>query len=122
LAVLFAARRWRYILNAIDHLPRTSHYIAAVAADDELAEQAAGRPAAAPAVPMTEFSPEAERLGVVIDRLGELISLEVAKATRKKPKPVKPYPRPVTASQRAAQRRKYAKFNELRKRLLPDRG
>lgn len=70
---------------------------------------------------MTEFSPEAERIGVLIDRIGELISLEVGKATQRKPRPVKPYPRPVTAAQRAAQRRKYQKFDDLRKRLLPDR-
>ena len=70
---------------------------------------------------MTEYTPEAERLGVLIDRISELISLETAKATQKKPRPVKPYPRPVTASQRAASRRKYQKFDDLRKRLLPDR-
>ena len=71
---------------------------------------------------MTEFSATEERLNVLIDRMGELISLEVAKATQKRPRPVKPYPRPVTAAQRAAQRRKYQKFDELRKRLLPNRG
>lgn len=98
--------------------------MAAVAADDDVAEQAAraGVTPPAPTVPLTEFTPEAERLGVLIDRLGELISLEVAKATRKRPRPVKPYPRPVTAAQRAAQRRKYERFDDLRRRLLPDRG
>ena len=96
--------------------------MAAVAGDDELAERFPGHVPASPAVPMTEFSPEAERLGVLIDRLGELISLEVAKATQKRPKPIRPYPRPVTAGQRAAQRRKHDKYLDLRKRLLPDRG
>lgn len=96
--------------------------MAEIADDDELVAQTAGRKAPAPSVPLTEFDSVAERLNVVIDRLGELISLEVAKATQKKPRPVKPYPRPVTASQRAAQRHKYAKFDQLRKRLLPDRG
>jgi hypothetical protein len=119
--VLFSTRRWRFLLNIIDHLPRTSHYVAAVADDDEVAEQSVGQNAA-PTVPLTEFGPLEERLNVMIDRFGELISLEVAKATQKKPRPVKPYPRPVTASQRAAQRRKYQRFDELRKRLLPDRG
>lgn len=103
---------------------RTSHFIAAVADDDELAEQqAAGKaPAGSPTVPMTEFGPDVERLNVIADRLGELISLEVAKATQKKPRPIKPYPRPVTAAQRAASRRRYEKFDQLRKRLLPNRG
>lgn len=70
---------------------------------------------------MTEFSAEVERLNVIADRLGELINVTVAIATRKKVKPVRPYPRPVTAAQRAARRRKYEKFLDLRRRLLGDR-
>jgi hypothetical protein len=94
-----------------------------VADDEELAElQATGNaPAGAPVVPMTEYSPEAERLSALIDVMRELLSLEIGKATRKKVKPVKPYPRPVTAAQRVARRRKYEKFLDLRKRLLGDR-
>jgi hypothetical protein len=96
--------------------------VAAVAGDDELAERFPDHVPAAPTVPMTEFSPEAERLGVLIDRISELISLEMAKATQKKPRPVRPYPRPITAAQRVAQRRKHDAYLDLRKRLLPDRG
>jgi hypothetical protein len=95
--------------------------VAAIADDDDLAEQSSGR-RAAPTVPLTEFGPLEERLNVVIDRIGELISAQWAIATQKRPHPIKPYPRPVTASQRVAQRRKYQRFDELRKRLLPDRG
>lgn len=96
--------------------------MAALADDDDLAARMNGRSPVAQ-VPLTEYSPEAERLTALIDRIGELLSLEIAKASgRKKPHPVKPYPRPVTAAQRAAQRRRYQKFDDLRKRLLPDRG
>lgn len=120
---MYIARRWRLLLNIVDHLPRTSHFIAAVADDDELAElQAAGNaPSYAPTVPMTEYTPEAERLSALIDVMRELLSLEIGKATRKKPRRVQPYPRPVTAAQRVARKRKYEKFLDLRKRLLGDR-
>jgi hypothetical protein len=70
---------------------------------------------------MTEYTPEAERLSALIDVMRELLSLEIGKATRKKPRRVQPYPRPVTAAQRVARKRKYEKFLDLRKRLLGDR-
>lgn len=71
---------------------------------------------------MTEYSAEVERLSAVVDVLRELLSLEIGKATRKKPRHVKPYPRPVTAAQRIARRRKYENHVEISRRLLGDRS
>lgn len=73
-------------------------------------------------MPLTEFDAVAERLNVVIDRLGELISAQWAIAAQKKPHPVKPYPRPVTAAQRAAQRRKEQVRARISLRLLGERS
>lgn len=111
----------RTLLNLIDHLPRNSHFAEATAQDDELAEglldrPEGGRPAAPP---MTEFSPEAEVLAAVVDRLGELIRTYAA-ANGGNPPPLKLWPRPVTAADRAHARARKAAMDDLQKTLFPD--
>ncbi|MEV2277874.1 hypothetical protein AB0I72_20040 [Nocardiopsis sp. NPDC049922] len=96
--MLWTARRWRFLLNLLDHLPRTSHLAAAMADDDELAETSP-EPTGPSAPPLTEWSPAVERLTVAVDRLGELIAA-VYNAAGGKAKPPRPLPRPVTARDR----------------------
>ncbi|GAA0976104.1 hypothetical protein Q7689_00830 [Nocardiopsis tropica] len=98
LAALWTARRWRFLLNLIDHLPRTSHLTAAMADDDELAENSP-EPTGSSAPTLTEWSPTVERLTLAVDRLGELIAA-VYGAAGGKAKAPKPLPRPITARDR----------------------
>jgi hypothetical protein len=126
---LTEAGRWAFSLNLVDHLPRTSAYANAVAQDDELAEAALN---AAPegtrvrlgsrAVPMTEWSPEVEALSTVVDRLAEVINAVVVNHPSGKGKPTRanPYPRPVTAVDRARARRRRQAAADLEAQLFPD--
>jgi hypothetical protein len=108
------------LLNLIDHLPRDSHYIAAIANDDEvMAELPADAKPSPP--PLTEWSAEVAALAVLVDRLGELIRLMAVQVSGKKQRPIPPYPRPITAADKVRRRRKHHKHQALRARLLPGR-
>lgn len=107
------------VLDYIEHLPRTSAYHSAVADDDELAEQLADQPDGRSTTPrLAEFSPEVQVLAEVRDLLASLIGVQIARAG-KKPKKIKPYPRPVSALDRVRQRRRYATHRSLVDRLKP---
>lgn len=111
----------RKVLTLIDHLPATSNYIAAVAGDDQLASQQGEHASPGPQGPrLQDWTPEAAALAAVVDRLGELIRIQIARAG-KKPPPVRAYPRPVTAADRAHIRRRHQQHRELVARVLPDR-
>lgn len=96
---MFRTRRWRLLLNLIDHLPRNSSYVEAQLADTELAEAllASDQEMPAPRRRMSEWSPEVEALAAVVDRLGEVVAVLVA-VNGGKPGQLKPYLRPVTAA------------------------
>lgn len=107
----------RQVLNLIDRLPRDSHFVAALADDDELADQLAddeGEPLPPP--PLTEWSPVVDRLTTVVDLLGQLVAV-TANAGGAKVKPPPPAPRPVTARHRAKQRRREFKRHLVSTRL-----
>jgi hypothetical protein len=109
----------RKVLNLIDHLPATSNYIAAMAGDDQLANQE--HASAGPRGPrLQDWSPEVAALAAVVDRLGELIRIQIARAG-KKPPAIRAFPRPVTAADRARIRRRHQQHRELVARVLPDR-
>lgn len=75
----------------------------------------------APVRRMREFSPEVEVLSVCADRLAEVIqAIGVTKGA--KPKAIRPLPRPVTAMQRLASRKRKAKHDSLVARMLPHRA
>ena len=97
-----AFRRHRRLLNLIDHLPQGSEFVEAYSNDpdtaraiveglieipDEDAEPSGPR--------LSEWTPEVAKLAEVVDRLSELISIQIARAGKKPPR-VKPSPRPVT--------------------------
>jgi hypothetical protein len=77
--------------DLIVHLPRDSATWAAVYADPETVIGDDGGPAAEPR--LTEFSPEAERLADVSDRLASLIAI-VSGALSKQQVKIPPSPRP----------------------------
>jgi hypothetical protein len=110
LATEWQARRWRRLLNLLDGLRRTSHVSEAMAEDDELADMYLERerkgeiPDRGPRRRIIEYSTEAELLSVAVDRLGELIQAHAtSKGARRRR--IEPMPRPVTAINRAKDRR-----------------
>lgn len=111
----------RTLLNLIDHLPRTSAFQQALAQDDELAQQEAlaSPESSTRDIPLSEFSPEVEALAAVVDRLGEVTATLVA-VNGGKPSPPRPYPRPVTAWDRARAKARHEALNDLQRQLFPD--
>lgn len=104
---LWQARRWRYLLSRIDHLPRNSAYVEAVSLDEELAAEVLkqqDKPKAA-GVRMRDWSPEMEVLVAAVDRLGEVVQAVIAAQGAKPPK-IAPLPRPTTASDKLRDPRK----------------
>lgn len=96
---------WDYVA----HLPRESATWAAVYADPETVyedpEAAAGSGGPAPEPRLTEFSPEAERLADIADRLASLIAI-VSGALCKRPVKIGPCPRPGDARRAEARARR----------------
>ena len=121
LAELCAAKRHRFVLNIIDHLPRWSNYIAALADDEEAAEASADQPQGKPQPPsMREWTPEAAALADTVDRLGAIVQGIAKQLNPKKKAPeVSPYPRPVTARERVKRRREHDDHLYLVSRLVP---
>jgi hypothetical protein len=115
LAQLWRQRRWRFLLNLIEHLPRTSAFAEAVAEDDELADETVKHlnPDSRRTMPVSEYGPAVELLAAIYDRLGQQITATVAAAGAKRPPKPKPFPRPVTAIERARRRRSQSGFNDI---------
>lgn len=115
LAELWRARRWRTLLNIVEHLPSTSHFVAAMADDDEAAELL---PEPRPGPPaLTEFGPVEQRLTLIADRLGEVVTAVYNTVAKKPQKPPPPLPRPETAHDRLRRSRRRARHNLVLDRL-----
>lgn len=104
------------LLEYIDGLPSYSRLAAAMADDDEAAEQVLAAnngelPKPGPP-PLTEYTPEVARLDSVLDRLGEVVGAVIGGAGGKPPR-IKPAPRPVTALERVRERVAEAKHNAV---------
>lgn len=135
LGTLWRARRWRLLLNLIDHLPRHSYYSDAVSNDveharmlaDAYAEQGEDGEKPKRTMPMTQFTPEVSALADLIDAVNRnthvLQLVNTDPKAGKKPSPPEPYLRPETALQRemkvATTRARQRKHEELVARLLP---
>jgi hypothetical protein len=120
LAVEWRSRRWRRLLNIIDRLPRDSAYIDALSQDDEFAAAYArddDDSSAKPVRRMAEWSPSVEILTLILDRLGEVVQA-VAALGGVKPRKLPRAPRPVTASERLASRRRHEGHKALVSRVL----
>lgn len=107
----------RKVLALVEHLPRYSAYSEAVAQDDELAENSVEGPAPA-SLPLTEWTPEAEALWTVADRLADVIRAVVETQGGKVGK-IPSAPRPVTAFDRARARRRDEAYGHLKEQLFP---
>jgi hypothetical protein len=112
---LFRARRWRFILNIIDHLPGTSHFMAAVAGDEELAAQAPEPEPGPP--PLQTWTPEVAALTLIADRMGELIAMVHNTAAKHPAQPPPRLPRPETGHDRLRAKRRRIKRRLLTRRL-----
>ena len=106
----------RQVLNLIDRLPRNSHYMAALADDDELAEHI-DDDASAPLPPLTEWSADHAVLTVIAERLGDLLAATAQANSGKKVPSPRPLPRPDTALKRKVKRRREFKRDLIRDRL-----
>lgn len=118
---LYEQGRWAFALTLIDHLPRTSAFAAAVAQDDELAAEVGDLPKGSDIVSLTEWTPEVQALAAIVDRLAELINAVVVNHPSGKGRPtrVRPWPRPVTAFDRARTRRIREAADDMVAQLFP---
>lgn len=125
LATEWRSRRWRRLLNIIDRLPRTSAYVEAMIADEQLAEQLIDDKSEderqKPSRRMSDWSVEVELLTYIFDRLGELTQA-VAALGGAKPRQPQRAPYPATAMQRVRERRRKQRHLELVARVLPHRA
>lgn len=122
LAEMWRSRRWRLLLSVIDHLPRASHYVEALADDEDLARRTADtEPEAKPRARMSEWTAEREALADISDRLTDVIRAIVA-STGNKPPNIPRSVRPVTAADRIRREHSKARHLSLVERLLPNRG
>lgn len=133
LGELWRARRWRTLLDLIDHLPGWSWYSASVADDEEhakmIAEAVASRAKEGEKTPkgppLHTWTPEVSKLSQVLDAVRLVGHYIVATNSErgKQPAPPKADPRPMSplevALQRAEQSRRQESHDRLTKRLLP---
>ncbi len=115
---MWRQRKWRQLLNLIDHLPRASFYIQAITMDEEYAAAVSGQPIDRPRALLSDYSPEVELLAAVFDRLGELINVQIMRG-QGKAQSLEPWPRPVTAMQVLEDRSKRDQHRRLVERMVP---
>jgi len=135
LGALWRDRRWRYLLNLIDHLP-TSHYAHAVSQDPEhakmLAEAMVARKADSNALespkgpPLHSWSPQMAITADLIDSVNRLHYAIWMSNGGKGVKPDDPYPRPtslvVEATREAEYNRRQKVHKSLVARMLPHKA
>lgn len=120
--MLWRKRRWRLLLNLIDHLPRNSYFVEALLNDEEFAEQVIDMPVSeVPVERLSEWSPVREALARVEDAVRG-VSVAVLAAAGAEPPSIAPAVRPITAADRARARRRRAEHETLVSRVLPGRG
>ena len=119
LARLWHARRWRFILNILDHLPRDSFFAEAMANDDEAVEAYhRNNPEAGngkPSTRLSELGLTEEILSGIFHRIGLLYMAFVAANSEKHKQPPKmpPWPMPELAIDRIRRREARETYDEL---------
>lgn len=103
---------WRKLANLVRQLPSSSRTTEAMANDDELADSMGEQPEGDSSPRISEYSPEAARLDVLVDRVSELITATIQISGNKAPR-VKPARRPETAFSRAQRRRTDRRIGSL---------
>lgn len=105
-------------MNLIDHLPRHSFYVEAMANDEELAEAQADKEQEPYEPRLSEWSPEMELFAAMFE-ISQANFHAFLKAHGGKPSKFQRWPRPVTAVQRISQRKRRNDHESLVERLLP---
>jgi hypothetical protein len=118
LAQLVKAKRYRYALNLIEHLPPDSHYAQAISQDERVAAQIDLTAPPKPP-PLTEYGPDIRVLAGIYNRLGALIAVSRAAAGDKNVHIPPGWPRPVLAAERLRRRQRLEKHEFLKRQLLP---
>lgn len=128
---LWRQRRWRYLLNLIDHLPQDTYYHQAVSKDPEHAKMLAraraqmGDDDKAYAPPMSSWSAELDMSAKILDAVNNVsYTLAAVNYQGKGPKPErpKPHPRPDTAFEKGARQAKAEAHKRLVARMLPHKN
>lgn len=113
------------VLDFLDHLPSTSAYHAAIAEDEELAQDLLDRGEGGSSRPrpprLTEWGPDVEVMAEVRDLLADLLTVTI-KAHGGKPSKIPAYRRPETALQRVKRRARMVAHSDLVRRVLPGRS
>lgn len=127
LAQMWQSRRWRKLLNIIEGLPSSSHFVDAIANDEERAHDLAGMSMGSDnhqAYRVSEFGMSERILADIADLIGQLTDVTLG-VNGGRPPPRKPYHgRPRTAIERARARWEYderqIKSVELLNKIFPD--
>lgn len=121
LAVLWRKRRFRFLLNIINHLPRDSYFVEAIAQDDEIAEAHKDEPTPRYEVSVAEFGATQELLAAIHDLIAQLNTNFVTANSSKRnaAKRTKPWPRPITATGRLKKKQTEADFLDIVARFAP---
>jgi hypothetical protein len=118
---MWKSRRWRKLLNILEHLPRTSAYAQAMATDEELAAEVAKLPESDRTAKWSrsyrDYSPEVEMLSALFDRLGELVRVTAAMRGGRGKQP-QFAPRPESAIERVRRRLAQDQHKRLTDRLI----
>lgn len=121
-ADMWRARRWRALLNLLDHLPQNTHYQHALANDPEHAKRVAeyqanhqGEKKTAP--PWHVWSPELAKLTDIADIL-KVVSYRVAAANGGHPEKPKFDQRPTSELEKATRAIKWENHEKLASKLL----
>jgi hypothetical protein len=119
---LWRNRKWRKLLNLINHLPRDSHFLDATAQDEEhvelLVKATEGQPKKEYAPPGSQWDVRAELLAQAVDKLDQVITVLVA-ANGGKPGKPNMTPRPTTKFSSVEAKRLQSRHDALVRRVLP---
>src|SRR5690606_21904025 len=120
LAELWTDRRWSDLIDFIDLLPSASHTRQAMAQDEEHVEAVlealdGKEPDRAP--PLAEYGPDVSRLDRIADLL-KSINQTLVVVNGGKPTKIQPEPRPQTAFERMAEKRRSVRHQMTVNRVL----
>jgi hypothetical protein len=115
---LWHERRWRFLLNLIDHLPSHSFYNEARANDQELAEALAKYPEPEHHERLSNWTTEVVMLAAIVDRLADLINATVMVQGAKKIS-IPRVERPRTALQEIREKQDREKHDALVRKMVP---
>lgn len=126
-ADLWRARKWRCLLNLIDHLPQNTYYQHALAQDPEHAKRVAAWKAdprnkdkIKTAPPWSIWSPELAKLTDILDQL-KVVAYRVGAVNGNKPEKPKFDERPKSEIEKAEREIKWQNHNKLADKFLPHR-